>query len=57
MARPRAPAQATAKKALTVFLLEELVKVATELDAVVVPAAEAEPDAEIDEADVVSSEE
>jgi hypothetical protein len=50
MARPKAPAQATAKKVLTVFLLEEPVKVLAGLDAVVVPAAEAEPDAETDEA-------
>lgn len=48
MARPNAPAPATAKKALTVFLLEEPVKVATELDPVAVPA----PEAETDEADV-----
>ena len=48
MARPNAPAPATAKKALTVFLLEEPVKVAIELDAVAVPA----PEAETDEADV-----
>ena len=49
MARPKAPAQATAKKVLTVFLLEELVNVAAVLDAVVVPAPGT------DEADVVSS--
>jgi hypothetical protein len=48
MARPNAPAPATAKKALTVFLLEEPVKVAIELDPVAVPA----PEAETDEADV-----
>jgi hypothetical protein len=52
MARPKAPAPATAKKALTVFLLEEPVKVAIELDAVAVPAPEAETDAGTDEADV-----
>jgi hypothetical protein len=55
MARPKAPAQATAKKVLTVFLLEEPVKVAAELDAVVVPATEAEADAGTDGPDVVSS--
>jgi hypothetical protein len=48
MARPNAPAPATAKKALTVFLLEEPVKVVIELDAVAVPV----PEAETDEADV-----
>lgn len=53
MARPNAPAPAAAKKALTVFLLEEPVKVAIELDPVAVPAPEAETDAETDEADVV----
>ena len=53
MARPNAPAPATAKKALTVFLLEEPVKVASEVDAVAVPAPEAETDAGTDEADVV----
>jgi hypothetical protein len=37
---------------LTVFLLEEPVKVATELDAVAVPALEAETDAGTDVADV-----
>ena len=52
MARPNAPAPATAKKALTVFLLEEPVKVVVELDPVAVPAPEAETDAETDEADV-----
>jgi hypothetical protein len=57
MARPNTPAPATAKKALTVFRLEEPVKVAIELDAVAVPAPEAETDAEADEADVVGREE
>jgi hypothetical protein len=52
MARPKAPAPATTKKVLTVFLLEEPVKVASELDAVAVPTPEAETDAGTDEADV-----
>src|SRR5271170_7805923 len=57
MARPKAPAPATAKKVLTVFLLEKPVKVVSELDAVAVPAPEAETDAGTDEADVAGGEE
>jgi hypothetical protein len=57
MARPKAPAQATAKKVLTMFRWEEPSKVADELDAVVVPSVEVETDAETDEVGVVSSEE